>query len=171
MKRVHGETENMRLDRITNTVQKVLHPEPVEDKSLDCTECGCIFLTREEQEHHNKQTHNQKVKNSKENSNDIAENFSCNLCDKPFTSKGPMVNHVLLVHTVRTKEIQCNFCDKLSTSKQNLCSHISSEHAEFFVKQEKVDVEESKTKEEKSNKIKSNESPFSELPRLTTIVS
>ena len=144
MKRVHGETEIMRIDRITNTVKKVLYPEPVKDKSLDCTECGLIFLTKEEQEQHNKLTHSQKVENSKENSNDIAENFSCNLCDKPFTSKGPMVNHVLLVHTVRTKEIQCDFCEKLCTSKLNLCSHISSEHAEFFVKQEKGDAEESK---------------------------
>ena len=147
MKRVHGETESMRLDRITNTVKKVLHPEPVENRSLDCTECGLIFLTKEEQEHHNKLTHSQKVENSKENSNAIAEKFSCNLCDKPFTSKGPMVNHVLLVHTVRTKEIQCDFCEKLFTSKLNLCSHISSEHAEFFVKQEKGDVEESKINE------------------------
>ena len=71
----------------------------------------------------------------------------CDLCDKVFDKKGPMSNHRILVHTIRTKEIHCNFCDNVFNNKKELCSHISSKHSEHFIKQEQVSLGE--VKEEK----------------------
>ena len=135
MKNVHGETDHLRIDRLSKTVQEVLQPDPKSlKKSLDCTECGICFVTREDQVEHNRNNHEQKVDNMQKNTE---LKFACNLCDKPFDSKGSMVNHRILVHTVRTKDIYCDFCDEIFTSKKDLCSHISTKHSEYFALQDK----------------------------------
>ena len=107
MQKRHLESPNDRMDRLTMTIQESIDSEKSEN-GLEVTK-------------------------NRENTEDM---LSCNLCDKPFGSKGPLINHMLLVHTVRTKEIHCDFCDEIFYSKKILCSHISSEHSEYFVKQE-----------------------------------
>ena len=64
------------------------------------------------------------------------EKFVCDLCEKVFDSKGPMSNHRILVHTIRTNEIHCDFCEDIFSTKKDLCSHISKSHSEHFNKQE-----------------------------------
>ena len=109
MKKVHGETDHLRINRLSKTVKEVLQPDPKSlKKSLDCTECGICFMTREDQVEHNRNNHEQKVDNMQKNTE---LKFACNLCDKPCDSKGFMVNHMILIHTVRTKDIYCDFCD------------------------------------------------------------
>ena len=62
--------------------------------------------------------------------------FICDLCEKAFDKKGPLANHRIHVHTIKTKEMYCDFCDEIFQSKIDLCSHISSKHSEHFVKKE-----------------------------------
>ena len=137
MRNVHGETEYMRINRLSDSVKEVLFPEPVKiklvQKSLDCSECGILFWTIEEQKTHIKQIHGNNIEHGEKK---LEARFVCDLCDKPFERKGPMVNHRLLVHTVRTKDIHCDFCDIIFANKTNLCSHISSKHSEYFAPQE-----------------------------------
>ena len=61
MKNVHGETQYMRNKNVLDSVKKVVFPEPVKNKLLDCSECGILFLTTKEQETHNKQIHRNNV--------------------------------------------------------------------------------------------------------------
>ena len=70
---------------------------------------------------------------------EVAKYF-CDMCDKMFDKKGPLANHRIHVHTVRTKEMVCDFCDKIFQSKMDLCSHMSSNHSEHFVKKETNDA-------------------------------
>ena len=67
------------------------------------------------------------------------EKMICDLCDKPFTSKGEKVNHMIHIHTVRTKELHCDFCEEIYDSKLDLCQHISSMHGEYFIKKEETE--------------------------------
>ena len=76
------------------------------------------------------------------------EKFVCNLCEKVFDKKGPLSNHRNLVHTLRSKEMPCDFCEDIFQSKKDLCSHISSNHAEYFVKQEPEVLSEAKKESE-----------------------
>ena len=70
------------------------------------------------------------------------EKFVCDLCDKAFDKKGPMSNHRILVHTIRSKEMHCDFCKEMFNNKKELCSHISNKHSEHFIKQaQKATVE------------------------------
>ena len=64
------------------------------------------------------------------------EKFVCDLCEKVFDKKGPMSNHRILVHTIRSLEMHCDFCQDIFSTKKDLCSHISKVHSEHFIKQE-----------------------------------
>ena len=67
MKYQHGETDSMRLERLTkrfelkwyNKDTKVELSEP-QLKSYDCTECGELFVTNKEQNNHNEKHHDSK---------------------------------------------------------------------------------------------------------------
>ena len=76
-----------------------------------------------------------------------------------------MVNHRLLVHTVRTKDIQCDFCDKICTTKKSLCSHISAMHSEYFAPQEK-----SLNEKNKSNEVNEEEKEEGEVEEDKVII-
>ena len=77
---------------------------------------------------------------------ETSNQFVCDLCSKVFDRKGPMSNHRILVHTIRTKEMHCDFCEDIFSTKKDLCSHISYRHSEHFIKKEPVEGE---LKEEK----------------------
>ena len=151
-KNVHGEMNLIRINRLTESIKEVLYPESVKSelsqKSLDCSECGLIFSSKEEQEIHLKQNCDGKVKEN------IQASFYCGLCEKPFERRGPMVNHRLLVHTVRTKDIHCDFCDEIFPNKNSLCSHITLKHGAYFASQEDSINNEWKKRKNLSVKLK-----------------
>ena len=62
--------------------------------------------------------------------------FVCDLCDKIFDKRGPMANHRIHIHTVRSTELYCDFCDEVFNNKVDLCTHMSDKHAEHFIKKE-----------------------------------
>ena len=97
MMRRHQESDNDRMNRLTQTFQSALDSE--------------------------------KAKMDK---------FICNFCDKPITSMGQKVNHMIHIHTVRTTELHCDFCEEIYRNKEDLCKHISAEHGEYFIKKEKT---------------------------------
>ena len=66
----------------------------------------------------------------------IVGKFVCDMCEKVFDKKGPMSNHRILVHTIRTKEMSCDFCEDIFSTKNDICSHISNKHLEHLIKQE-----------------------------------
>ena len=113
-------------------------------------------MTIKDQEEHNKQHHNIQEK--------LASKFVCDLFDKPFNSKGPMVNHRLLIHTVRTKDVHCDFCDEICTSIEDLCSHISSKHSEYFVQQEKTLITENIKEEKEEGEVEEDKIIIEEDP-------
>ena len=59
MKNVHQESEHERIHRVTETVKSALAQEStkVHIKSYDCSECGFIFATSDEQNNHNQKEH------------------------------------------------------------------------------------------------------------------
>ena len=71
MKILHNETDNMRIERLTITIdndvnRKFTDNENTSSQSLkifDCTECGIIFPTAEEQKSHNEKEHDSKINN------------------------------------------------------------------------------------------------------------
>ena len=63
MENAHQESDHERMTRVTDTVKAALHQESIKMnniqniKSLDCTECGMVFQTIEEQHSHNQKVH------------------------------------------------------------------------------------------------------------------
>ena len=63
MKNVHQETDHERIARVTATVKSSLNQESIKRNteqnkpSLDCSECGEIFKTNQEQRSHNQKVH------------------------------------------------------------------------------------------------------------------
>ena len=66
MKSVHDESDHLRIKRLTETFEAAIKQEPIAKdevlkptnaKSLDCTECGVLFITFQEQKNHKEQHH------------------------------------------------------------------------------------------------------------------
>ena len=107
MKRVHNETENDRICRVTDTVKSALEQEQMKKKNkhnnpcFDCSVCGMIFKNSQEQN-----THNQKIHASVlipnvilDTKSEVKPQIVCELCDKVVPNRVQKSNHKLLVHT------------------------------------------------------------------------
>ena len=63
MKNIHEESELDRIERTTETVKLILEKESMnvnndlKTKSFDCTECGLLFKTSDDQNRHNQKDH------------------------------------------------------------------------------------------------------------------
>ena len=97
MKSAHDESDNVRIIRLTNSFEAAIKQEPIEKidvrpttaTSLDCSECGVVFLTVQE-----KIIHNEKQHTSPE-SQMINRTMSCQFCDKAYQSKKELCSHIL----------------------------------------------------------------------------
>ncbi|KAI5639355.1 hypothetical protein NE865_08215 [Phthorimaea operculella] len=55
--------------------------------------------------------------------------YQCKTCDKTFSKKWLLKNHVAEIHlNINTRTIPCNFCDKKFKSNSNLNFHIKAFH-------------------------------------------
>ena len=111
---------------------------------IKCTMCEYTFKNNRELIEHMDSEHGGQLEEEKKNetlSEESGEKFVCDLCEKVFDKKGPMSNHRILVHTIRTKEMHCDFCDDIFSTKKDLCSHISYKHSEHFIKKEPANME------------------------------
>ena len=69
MKKIHQETDDMRIQRLTHTVEADLYPKPsviintndTQVKSFDCSKCGVLFINSEELMVHKEKNHLTKV--------------------------------------------------------------------------------------------------------------
>ena len=122
MQSVHNESDNNRMTRIAGTVEKSLHgTESLKITSWDCTECGLIFLNREEQiDHYNKQ--HKRI--------DIV----CELCDKVFINRVEKSSHKMFVHKVSTETLKCEYCGEACEGLNEICKHITAKHGDLFPK-------------------------------------
>ena len=72
MKNIHGETDNNRMTRLTETFSLTLKREPKErqnksqQKIFDCSECGKLFNVNEELKIHNSEHHTSKLPSQSE---------------------------------------------------------------------------------------------------------
>ena len=63
MRNVHQESDNDRMIRVTEVVKSVVQQESMHVNNVrqmnifDCSECGLLFQTREEQNSHNQKDH------------------------------------------------------------------------------------------------------------------
>ena len=90
MKLAHDESDHMRITRLTETYEAALQDEHTEKtevcrqtnaKSLDCTECGVIFLSSQEQKTHIEKHH------THTESQIQRMTMYCQFCDKQFRTK------------------------------------------------------------------------------------
>ena len=89
MKYQHGESDSMRVERLTKTVKLELYGEDnkVERngpqlKSLDCSECGEVFVTNEEEKDHIEKYHENKGDCNNENEESDCEDGKSDLSIK-----------------------------------------------------------------------------------------
>ena len=96
MKNIHQESPHDRMNRVTDTVKSALQQESIKRNteqnvpSFDCTECGEIFKTNQDQNSYNQKVHSSglipNVILAKKP--DIKEQITCELCDKIFNRPG-----------------------------------------------------------------------------------
>ena len=124
-------------------------------KVPDCSHCNAKFdkieylnthMMKRHQESDNDRMNRltQTFQSSLDSEKAKMDKFICDLCDKPFTSMGQKVNHMIHIHTVGTTELHCDFCEEIYRNKEDLCKHISANHAEYFIKKEKTEQDEDK---------------------------
>ena len=119
MKNNHNDSDNDRITRLTETVQKYLNSEvPTKLPIFDCSECGVIFKTSNEQNDHNK-THHTCLQES---------NIVCELCDKVFLTRKEKSSHKMFVHTVSTETMKCEYCGEQCHGLEEICNHITLKH-------------------------------------------
>ena len=76
MKISHEESDIMRIERLKQTVQQVRKCEITSkiqkvEVSLDCTECGILFITRDEMMNHNKTEHSNNIEGDEQTSRKV----------------------------------------------------------------------------------------------------
>ena len=134
----HEETPSMRMDRLekasqTNTSNTTKGTNPSTDtniKSMDCSECGLIFKTENEQNKHLVKEHLNKVETKYEKPR------TCEYCEYKFNNSRAFNDHVRRDHTNI-----CQHCNNSFTSKQDLVKHISEVHEEQFLQEQDTDNE------------------------------
>ena len=178
MKLTHGESDHERIERLVQTFKTVTFKECkvenslVQFKSYDCTECGNIFSTSEEQKSHYQYCNDNSVV-SKEDDTDIV----CELCDKVLPNKRQKSNHMLFQHTVTADRLKCDYCGYVCSELMKLCKHISSKHSELFPSKNKTDIKcdmcyiEYDTKEEVIYHMKEKHSPDSFYEKIVEDIS
>ena len=109
MQKVHNESDNDRMTRLTEIIQSSLESERQEKVSI-------VFQPTEEKKPQKKAV------------------IVCELCDKVFPNRVQKYNHKFLVHTVRDEDLSCDYCDETYKGLKELCKHISSKHGHLFSK-------------------------------------
>jgi uncharacterized Zn-finger protein len=86
-------------------------------KERACDECGQSFPNWTQLVKHKRDGHN------------ILRRFQCDLCDKAFSRKPNLRQHMVL-HLQKERVYACNYenCSKFYTAKRNLQAHIRSKH-------------------------------------------
>ena len=96
MANFHNETDDGRMNRVKQLLLSSRSQGPtivfsgIKVRNYDCTECGVIFKTLEEQYRHNENQHN--------SCGGVKSNFDCDKCDNVFQKKYLLVQHRLHVH-------------------------------------------------------------------------
>ena len=92
MKVVHQETDSLRLVRLEETIKSAVKKDSSKNYQciFDCSECGIVFKTREDQEFHDKKH----LANLDVDMSPIKSELMCDECKETFINKSDQVEHM-----------------------------------------------------------------------------
>ena len=102
------------MRRLKLTIQAYIDSER-RVKYFSCSECGKLFVNRDELNRHNENVHarNKTSQNVVITQPHELVGFVCELCERSFPNQVRMSNHKLFMHTVKTNNMKCDYCGNI----------------------------------------------------------